>query len=394
MKTLPLLRLLALAGFVICTYLFIQKVTGEISSIAGCGTGSGCANVLGSRWSQFFGIPVSGLAAVMYAALLVATWKPNRRVFAAFAICFLGAAVWFVGILIFELRAFCPWCTAMHAIGVLTAVILIVTLRKLKHPEARVFPPVHFAPVGALVAILVLVLGQIFGPVPDTHLATSGGTMKRGDKDSAVHTEPVNGGSKGRAVEVYAEGTSYHTGNLPHVGPADAPHVMVKYFDYTCSSCLELHQDLEPITRKHAGKFCIILLPVPLNRQCNPNFPADLPNHEHACELARLSLAAWRADPESWPKVHEQLFIRPVLDPSLAEIAVAQIVGEEALAEAMKDPWIDQLLKANINDFAQLIAETRAMPKLLVGKGKMLHGVARSPEIFLQAVEQLFKLSE
>ena len=50
-----LLRALALAGFLIAGYLCTEKATGEIDSIVGYGGGSGCANVLGSRWSQYFG---------------------------------------------------------------------------------------------------------------------------------------------------------------------------------------------------------------------------------------------------------------------------------------------------------------------------------------------------
>ena len=86
MKSPWLLRVLALAGLLISGYLFIQKVTGQIDSIVGCGGESGCANVLGSRWSQYFGVPVSALSATIYLALLVATRKPSRPVYAAFAI--------------------------------------------------------------------------------------------------------------------------------------------------------------------------------------------------------------------------------------------------------------------------------------------------------------------
>ena len=147
------------------------------------------------------------------------------------------------------------------------------------------------------------------------------------------------------------------------------------------------------VVTKHPGKFCIIMLPVPLNRSCNPHYPGRLDNHEHACELARLGLAAWRAKPEAFPEVHEALFTRPVLQPEIAEIAVAQIVGEEALAKALEDPWVDELLKANLNDFRQLIAKTIKMPKLLVGKGRMLHGVTNSAEILLRSLEHEFKLT-
>jgi len=71
---------------------------------------------------------------------------------------------------------------------------------------------------------------------------------------------------------------------------------------------------------------------------------------------------------------------------------VAQIVGEDALAKAQQDPWVDEILAANINDFRQLTKKTVRMPKLLVGKDRMLHGLTKTPEILLLALEKEFGL--
>ena len=68
MKSPWILRFLTLAGLGICSYLGGLKLAGKTTSLAGCGAGSGCSNVLGSEWSQFFGIPVSVLAGAVYLA--------------------------------------------------------------------------------------------------------------------------------------------------------------------------------------------------------------------------------------------------------------------------------------------------------------------------------------
>lgn len=382
MKTTWILRALAVAGLVISLYLLTLKLTGKISYLVGCGEGSGCANVLGSRWSQFFYIPVSAFAAAMYAALLLATWKPSRPVFAGLAICFAGAAFWFYGILLVELKAFCPWCAAAHAIGLTCAGVLAWSLKKHESMKGNAY----FGVIGGLFGVLVLVFGQIMGPVPATH-AESKETVEKEDRNLAVHAR-----GKGRVVSVFDDRKFYNTSTLPHLGSPDAPHVVVKYFDYTCASCKDMHDDLAMVAEKHPGQFCMIMLPVPLNRSCNPHFPPGIEDHDHACELSRLALAAWRADPGAFPEVHEILFTRPVLPPEVAEIAVAQIVGEEALAKARQDPWIEEVLEANLNDFRQLVRTTVRMPKLLVGKDRMLHGITKTPEVLLQAMEKEFKL--
>ena len=117
----------------------------------------------------------------------------------------------------------------------------------------------------------------------------------------------------------------------------NAKYVMVKYFDYTCSSCRKVHEQLQFVEEKHPGLFCVILLPVPLNRACNPFIPNQSPKHQHACELARLSMAAWKANPGKWPEVHEQLISTPDLPPEVAEAAVGQIVGHDQLELAKED---------------------------------------------------------
>ena len=380
MKSPWALRLLSLSGLAICGYLGVLKLTGQTTSIIGCGTGSGCSNVLGSEWSQFLGIPVSVLAGIVYLALLIATWRPSRALYGAFAICLTGAALWFIGLLYFTIKAVCPWCLAMHTIGIITSIFLVLSLNKV--PASNPGTPLRLAPLGAMAALLTLALGQLLGPKPDTHARTTEVVRDAGQGESA----------EGRVVSFFNGQKRYNTVTMPHLGSSGAKRVMVKYFDYTCSSCRDVHEDLHFVMESHPDTFCIILLPVPLNRDCNPHFPADLANHDHACELARLSLAAWRAAPERWPEVHEQLFSRPVLPPEVAEAAVGQIVGYDNLARALEDPWINQILETDINDFKQMIVQTRAMPKLLLGDDQVLHGAPRSKEVLLETLEQLYEL--
>lgn len=51
-----LLRLLALSGVAVSAYLFYLKLNGTITSVAGCGGGSDCANVLGSHSKVMSGV--------------------------------------------------------------------------------------------------------------------------------------------------------------------------------------------------------------------------------------------------------------------------------------------------------------------------------------------------
>ena len=77
---LLLTRVLAVIAFVLAGYLAKVSLTG--GAIAGCGPDSGCDQVLHSRWGYWFGIPVSLLAVLLYAAMFGLLWRlsPNRSV--------------------------------------------------------------------------------------------------------------------------------------------------------------------------------------------------------------------------------------------------------------------------------------------------------------------------
>lgn len=120
------LVLLGLTG-----YLTVIALLGDGRPI-GCGDGAGCGDVLGSKWSKVFGLPVSGLAVGLYVAVLVLLVTRKRlggKLFAAAAGAILGAAAWFIYVQAVEIRAWCMWCMVDHTLGVVLAVILLGATR-------------------------------------------------------------------------------------------------------------------------------------------------------------------------------------------------------------------------------------------------------------------------
>ena len=106
-------------------------------SMAGCGGGSPCEQVLNSQWSVIAGIfPVSGLAVGVYLALLVsglfigpATEVPVRRLawkaMLVLAGAVAGSAIWFTILQKWVIGEFCPYCMTTHITGLLLAALII-----------------------------------------------------------------------------------------------------------------------------------------------------------------------------------------------------------------------------------------------------------------------------
>ena len=95
-------------------WLTVQKITGRINTLIGCGNADGCENVLGGKWAVVFGvIPVSAISFVLYLGVMVSIFMDSTaarwfRIFAAFLILF--AAVWFTSLQFLVIETVCVYC--------------------------------------------------------------------------------------------------------------------------------------------------------------------------------------------------------------------------------------------------------------------------------------------
>ena len=130
------LRVLAWLAFGVASYLAWHAMTQ--TSVAGCSVGSneGCDLVLSSSWSKWLGIPVAVLGLGCYATLAtlsvllgLRSAQANRwisTVFVMLSIAAAGASLWFVGVQIFALGSYCPYCLVTDSCGIALGVIATV----------------------------------------------------------------------------------------------------------------------------------------------------------------------------------------------------------------------------------------------------------------------------
>ena len=133
------IRLLAIVAASISIYLSVHTLRGG-ETLAGCGGGgAGCDEVLGSRWSQWLGIPVSLAGVGVYLAIFIATWmvppgrapwvrRIGRWLTLSLVPLAASAGIWFSALQWFELGSFCPYCLAVHACGLTIFVLVMITL--------------------------------------------------------------------------------------------------------------------------------------------------------------------------------------------------------------------------------------------------------------------------
>jgi uncharacterized membrane protein/protein-disulfide isomerase len=335
------LALLSLVGLGIAAYLLFLSLA-KRGLPAGCGKGSGCDEVLNSRWAQIFGLPVSGLAVAVYSGILFllaslrfatslrqAQWAGTAL--SLFAAVLVGAAVWFVGLQLLLLKAICPWCLAEHSIGLVIAAILFA--------QRLVFWQTKFASVGVgCLLVCGVALTQAFVPYHPP-------ALQRLPEGKNADTGP----GPDRLISVLNGKLSLAPHELPILGSADAPKLLVVLFDYCCPHCRATHGYLLNGLASHKNELAVLVLPTPLNTKCNPYWEETEPRFEHACELARLALAVWRADRAAFPVFDAWLFEpEQPRDPVAARRQAEKLVTAAALERALGDPWIDHQIEQNV----------------------------------------------
>ena len=380
------LYLLAIAGLAVNLLLLVRGLSDEGSSLAGCGPGSGCDTVLGSQWSKVLGMPVTVPGFLVYAVLLLALTRAGRPLLAPLLGIILSAAAWFIIVQAVLIDAFCPWCMAAHAIGITLAALGLPVAVRASGSWPRTLTIAAIAGAGSLFILIIL---QVFGPKPATHqlsdvppAAPAGEPTRPGESSETPLVQDAHSAGDGRLAVFFDGRKGYRVEELPHLGNADAEHVIVEYFDYACAACRTMGGYLESLVAVYPQDICVILLPVPLDRECNPSMPPLEPGHPGACRLARAALAIWRQSRENFTAFHKAVLADP--DPDTTEMLAQALLPDPATA--IQDPWITAIIDANVADWHLISTENARLPKLLINNRRVLHGFPQTEAEFIHLI--------
>ncbi|HEX5400506.1 MAG TPA: vitamin K epoxide reductase family protein [Verrucomicrobiae bacterium] len=355
-------------------------------SVIGCGGGSPCDQVLNSRWSVIGGrLPVSGLAAGTYLAMLVAslfigpaTEVPLQRLAWRAMLILVGAAagsaVWFSIVQERILGAFCPYCMATHITGLLLATLVVWQaprhlgrdssdgVQTNSVPAQDVFPPAAARrATGRWQATGLAFAGvSLAGIVAACQIAFTPPAVYRGgeSQNNLPALDP-------------------HT--VPLIGSPDAPYVVTLLYDYNCPHCQELHWMLDEVVRRYNGKLAFVLCPAPLNPACNPYVPRKLDEFADSCELAKIALAVWVARREAFPAFDRWMFSYDSGDRwhprtlDEARTKAVELVGKASFDTALTDPRVDSYLQTCVRIYGKTVQSAtdperaNAVPKLVFG---------------------------
>jgi len=368
---------LSALGLALSAYLSWHYLAG--GSVIGCGGGSPCDRVLNSRWSAVGGVlPVSGLAAGAYLAMLVAslfigpaTEVPVRRLAWRAMLVLVGAAagsaVWFIIVQKWFIGSFCPYCMATHITGLLLATLAVWQASK---------QTVNDSTAPADDVVFSTAPRRIIGRMPVLGFASVGLILAGIMAFCQVYFVPP---AAYRAGESKDDLPAIDARNAPLIGSPDAPYIVNLLFDYNCPHCQQLHLMLDEAVRRYKGKLAFALCPTPLNSHCNPYVPLDVDEFKTSCELAKIGLAVWAARREAFPAFDRWMFSYETGDrwqprsPDDAKAKAVELVGQTKFDAALSDPSLARYLQTSIRIYGETVQSAsnpqraNAVPKLVFG---------------------------
>ena len=238
--------------------------------------------MLHSRWAYWLDIPVSVPALLVYLALLGATVLLRKRpapddergswaAIIALSVIVAGAALWFVGLQVFVIKAFCKFCMTAHACGFVAAVLCLCRFpwRRTRHAHVggrfgKTRRPAHGhlgglarpggRPVlagGQLLVQKELNMVKDLRPMAgkgegDQRLGAAAALAARAVPDPRPQCPVV----APRLLSLYSNVFLLQLDTLPMMGSPDASNVIVCLFDYTCPHCRSLHPVLLEAQRR------------------------------------------------------------------------------------------------------------------------------------------------
>lgn len=368
-------RFFLVVAFGGAAYLAVVSLSG--GGVAGCGPGSGCDTILSSRWAYWLGAPVSLPALAIYGSLFAATFGIDpvrslaaRRRCAAAVVALSGlivaAAIWFGVLQYAVIGHWCRLCLATHGSAILASILLLLSA------GARnvLIPPslLRHALGLPLLAFSALVIGQLaVKPSPYALTRFSGGGISPSSKLI------LDGGR-----------FALDPDRLPMMGTPASPDFVVALFDYTCEHCRRMHSHLRAAAAHLSGQVAIIMLPVPLESDCNPLIKETQPANFGACAYARLSLAVWIAQPSAFREFDDYLIGGDDLpNYEQAQVKAEALVGRERLERGLRDPRVSRQIATDVRLY---LANSRAtgnarLPQLIFADAAVSGEVGDAKEL-------------
>jgi uncharacterized membrane protein/thiol-disulfide isomerase/thioredoxin len=175
------------------------------------------------------------------------------------------------------------------------------------------------------------------------------------------------------------------------LGSPEAKYVVVELMDYTCPHCRKMHSHIQEAMERYGDQLAVVIMPVPLELECNKLVGETDPMHRGACKLAKLALAVSKTDQSKFIDFHNFL-LDDVEEPPTVPKAVSRafrLVGRKKLVgdNSSNAPEFGERLQKYIRLYQNLSTQNAAnkafgLPVQIVGDTQLSGGDVSEEEMF------------
>lgn len=422
------------------TSAYLAWVAVTAGSVAGCGSGQvfDCSHVLTSRWSSFFGLPVSIFAVALHLSVMTLLIVPvkNRIRWPLISFAALSAGIgglWFVGLQVFLLEHLCPYCMVVHSCGLAMAMLAIWNAPLSASTNSRLGFAAAFLVAVFATAQYLMPAEEKFEMVEHSPTSQSATGLEAGPAEFEANAiQPLDqAAGQGDVFESPLDTTTDHQSfnmmmpfafspvswltaqvtagtpstptptdnrkfatvlgdvrldvtSWPLLGKPDAEVVIVEMLDYTCGHCQNTHAAIAGAMERFQDRLAVIVLPVPMDSACNPQISATSGAHREACKLAKLAIAVWHIKPAAFTEFHHWL-MQSKPNYSQAFVRAEQTVGNEPLRNELASGLPEKFIAQNIKLYQR--ANSGAIPKVLFPTSTAV-GELRSTDTLLSIIDK------
>jgi protein-disulfide isomerase len=261
----------------------------------------------------------------------------------------------------------------VHASGLILAFMIIrkfpleseKTTKKTQHRKEISQHQAYWAAIIGLSVVAVIAISQLFSSSElksDTEPSSSTSQQDITLTPLSAHTF-----THARREVSLADGKLHvNISDFPIIGSPDAENVVLHFFDFTCPSCRRLHPTLMSEHQPYANQSALVMVPVPLDAECNPQIKETSYIHRDACAFARIAIALWNTAPQAYPEYDHFLFENEYPPTGEAALAAArQLAGNNSLDQALSDSRVSAALREGMIMFYSPALIQKSLPALV-----------------------------
>ncbi len=371
-------------------------------------------------------------------------WGERRWSIVAFAAFLAGlGGLWFIGLQVFWLKHLCPYCLVVHGCGLTMAALVATNRFTRSYLSIRLVATASVAVLSFVAAQILLPAAEKFEIVeyktsPATEVQASpieASPVDRTREGSPasdhgdIFESPLRAPGKGSATRVKSirhtwlhgfhpmlllnaqvtvetplsrseqnaesaptdrklvsilNGVRLDVAQWPLLGRTDAKYVIVEMLDYTCGHCQNTHAAIHGAMQKYGDQLAVIVLPVPLDAQCNPEISSTAAEHKEACQIAKLAVAVWHVSPERFEEFHNWLMeTKP--NYAKATIQAESLIDRNKLQAELQSSIPSDFIKSNLKLYKR--ASAGAIPKILFPETSTV-GEMRSKDSLISMIDR------